>query len=113
MDASIRLFASGCVVCAFTMPVAKTSASVRNFLESLAAAPMWVSEEGIMGLTPLNRIASTGTRSSTPAELQRNDALRQAIAGVRGLNSRGIPDREFSIVRDPASHKFVVQVVDR
>jgi uncharacterized FlaG/YvyC family protein len=66
-----------------------------------------------MEITSLNRIAAAGSRNPEQSELDRNDALRNAHTTVRTLNSRNIPDREFAIVRDPASHRFVVQVLDR
>jgi uncharacterized FlaG/YvyC family protein len=65
-----------------------------------------------MGLTPLTRISASSSRTSSQPELDRSEAFRTALAGVRTLNSLNIPGKEFSIVRDPDSHKFIVRVVD-
>jgi hypothetical protein len=66
-----------------------------------------------MGLAPLSRIDGAGSRQPSQSDLDRNETLRTALAGVRALNARGIPGREFAIVRDPDSHRFVLRVVDR
>jgi uncharacterized FlaG/YvyC family protein len=38
---------------------------------------------------------------------------RAAFSVMRQLASLNISDREFAVVRDPASHRFVVHVMDR
>ncbi len=66
-----------------------------------------------MGLAPVNRIHAAASRASDRPDSDQAETLRKAFAGVRALNARGISDREFAIVRDPESHRFVVRVMDR
>lgn len=42
-----------------------------------------------------------------------SDSLRNAATAARQLNNLDLADREFSVVRDPASQRFVVRVVER
>jgi uncharacterized FlaG/YvyC family protein len=65
-----------------------------------------------MEVPPLNSIDSAGSRAYDQSGPDANEELRNAFATVRNLNDRNIPDRKFSVVRDPGSHKFVIQVVD-
>jgi uncharacterized FlaG/YvyC family protein len=66
-----------------------------------------------MEVTSLNRVDNTGSGTPDQSELDRNEPLRNAMTTVRTLNDLNIPDREFSVVRDPQSQKFVIRVVDR
>jgi uncharacterized FlaG/YvyC family protein len=66
-----------------------------------------------MEITPLNRVDSAGSGTPDQAEFDRNESLRNALSSVRTLNSLNIADREFAVVRDPQSNKFVIQVKDR
>jgi uncharacterized FlaG/YvyC family protein len=66
-----------------------------------------------MEVTSLNRVDNAGSGTSDQSELDRNEPLRNALTTVRTLNDLNIPDREFSVVRDPQSQKFVIRVVDR
>jgi len=61
----------------------------------------------------LNRIENTGSGTPDQSEIDRNESLRNALTTVRTLNGFDIADREFSVVRDPQSHKFVIRVIDR
>jgi uncharacterized FlaG/YvyC family protein len=65
-----------------------------------------------MEVSALNRIDAASPGSSR-GEFDRNEVLRNAFATVRTLNARNVPDREFAIVRDPESHRFVIRVMDR
>ncbi|HEX4136711.1 MAG TPA: flagellar protein FlaG [Bryobacteraceae bacterium] len=65
-----------------------------------------------MEVPPLNSIDSAGSRAYDQSGADGNEELRNAFATVRNLNARNIPDRKFSVVRDPGSHRFVIQVVD-
>lgn len=64
-----------------------------------------------MEVTPLNSIDAAGSRTSHQPDA--SETLRNAYATVRSLNARNISDREFAIVRDPQSQKFVIYVIDR
>jgi uncharacterized FlaG/YvyC family protein len=66
-----------------------------------------------MEVTSLNRVDSAGSGTPDQSELDRNEPLRNALTTVRTLNDLNIPDREFSVVRDSQSQKFVIRVVDR
>jgi uncharacterized FlaG/YvyC family protein len=66
-----------------------------------------------MEVTPLTRVDSPGSGTPEQSELDRNELLRNALTTVRTLNGLNIPDREFSVVRDPQSQKFVIRVIDR
>jgi uncharacterized FlaG/YvyC family protein len=66
-----------------------------------------------MEVTALNRVDTAGSGTPDQSELDRNELLRNASTTVRTLNNLNIPDREFAVVRDPQSQKFVVRVVDR
>jgi uncharacterized FlaG/YvyC family protein len=66
-----------------------------------------------MEVTSLNRVDSAGSSPPDQPEPSRNEPLRNALTTVRTLNDLNIPDREFSVVRDPHSEKFVIRVVDR
>jgi uncharacterized FlaG/YvyC family protein len=66
-----------------------------------------------MEVPSLNRIENTGSGTPDQSEIDRNESLRNALTTVRTLNGFDIADREFSVVRDPQSHKFVIRVIDR
>jgi len=66
-----------------------------------------------MEVTSLNRVDSAGSGTPDQSELDRNEPLRNALTTVRTLNDLNITDREFSVVRDSQSQKFVIRVVDR
>jgi len=66
-----------------------------------------------MEVTSLNRVDTAGSGTPDQSELNRNEPLRNALTTVRTLNNLNIPDREFAVLRDPQSQKFVIRVVDR
>jgi uncharacterized FlaG/YvyC family protein len=66
-----------------------------------------------MEVPPLSRIDAAGSRTQDQSGLDGNEALRNAFATVRNLNAQDIPNREFAVVRDPESQKFVIHVIDR
>ena len=41
------------------------------------------------------------------------ESLRTAVAAATRLNSLSITDREFAVVRDPGSNRFVIVVRDK
>jgi hypothetical protein len=66
-----------------------------------------------MEVTSLKRVDTAGSGTPDQAELDRNELLRNALTSVRTLNGLNIPDREFAVIRDPQSQKFVIRVIDR
>lgn len=72
-----------------------------------------MNEKRIMEVPPIGRTDLSGSftaRQSDPAE---SDNLRNAFTAAHQLNDLDIADREFSVVRDRESHRFVVVVVER
>jgi uncharacterized FlaG/YvyC family protein len=61
-----------------------------------------------IGATALH--SSTGAAQPDPAQTEN---LRNAFTAARKLNGLEIADREFAVVRDPDSHRFVVVVLER
>jgi uncharacterized FlaG/YvyC family protein len=66
-----------------------------------------------MEVPPLSRIDAAGSQTQGKSGPDGNEALRNAFATVRNLNAQEFPDREFAIVRDPQSEKFVIHVINR
>lgn len=66
-----------------------------------------------MEVTPLNRAETSSPSAPEQSDLDRNEQLRSALSAVRTLNNLDTADREFSVVRDAQSQKFVIRVVDR
>jgi uncharacterized FlaG/YvyC family protein len=66
-----------------------------------------------MEVTSLGRVDTAGSGTPDQSEVDNNELLRNAFATVRTLNNLNISDREFAVVRDPQSQKFVIRVVDR
>jgi hypothetical protein len=64
-------------------------------------------EIGSIDRTDGNSLADT---ISSPERLENG---RAALTVVRQLRALNVNDREFTVVRDPESHKFVVHVIDR
>ncbi|MGA2715589.1 MAG: flagellar protein FlaG [Bryobacteraceae bacterium] len=64
-----------------------------------------------MNVSPINGLALT--TGSAPASQSRDETLQKAAVAVRFLNSVSDTDREFSVARDPQTHKFVIIVRDR
>ena len=84
-----------------------------NFFENRDFRPIWEGRETeLMEVPPLSSIDSAGSRAYDQSGSDVNEELRNAFATVRNLNARNIPDRKFSVVRDPGSHRFVIQVID-
>jgi uncharacterized FlaG/YvyC family protein len=57
--------------------------------------------------------ATLGNSFSAGSNSAQSESLRETAIAARQLNNLGIADREFSVVRDPNSHRFVVEVVER
>jgi hypothetical protein len=74
---------------------------------------MWETKEAFMEVPPLNRIDGAGSGTLDQSGPDGNEGLRNAFATVRNLNAQDIADREFAVVRDPQSQKFVIHVIDR
>jgi len=66
-----------------------------------------------MEVTSLGRVDTAGSGTPDHSEVDNHELLRNAFTTVRTLNSLNISDREFAVVRDPQSQKFVIRVVDR
>jgi uncharacterized FlaG/YvyC family protein len=66
-----------------------------------------------MEVTSLNRVDTASSGTPDQVDLDRNELLRNALTTVRTLNGLNIPDREFAVIRDPQSQKFVIRVIDR
>jgi uncharacterized FlaG/YvyC family protein len=66
-----------------------------------------------MDIPPISRTDPSGPVGANKTDSGQSGNLRNAFAAVRKLNNLDIADREFSVVRDPASHRFVVVVLDR
>jgi len=64
-------------------------------------------------VTSLKRVDTAGSGTPEQAEMDRNELLRNALTTVRTLNGLNIADREFAVIRDPQSQKFVIRVIDR
>jgi hypothetical protein len=62
----------------------------------------------IDSVTGVSAAANAQPSSATNA----NSVARGAAAAVHALNRRDIPGRRFTVVREPESHRFVIQVVD-
>jgi hypothetical protein len=66
-----------------------------------------------MEVPPLNGVNAAGSQANNPAGPEGNDSLRNAFATVRNLNAQEFPDKEFAVVRDPDSQRFVIHVINR
>jgi uncharacterized FlaG/YvyC family protein len=66
-----------------------------------------------MEVPPISQTDLSGSPTSRQSDPVQSDSLRNAFTASRQLNSLDIADREFSVVRDPESHRFVVVVVER
>jgi uncharacterized FlaG/YvyC family protein len=58
---------------------------------------------------------TSGSASDQSASVESNQSqlLRNAATTARALNDLGIADREFKVVRDPASQRFVIVVLEQ
>ena len=55
----------------------------------------------------------SGFRHARPVGNRSSECAAQRVTTVRTLNAQNIADREFAVVRDPESQKFVIRVIDR
>jgi uncharacterized FlaG/YvyC family protein len=63
---------------------------------------------------PLISRTSDGTSDQgASVESNQSQLLRNAATTARALNDLGIADREFKVVRDPASQRFVIVVLEQ
>jgi uncharacterized FlaG/YvyC family protein len=65
-----------------------------------------------MEVLPISRTDANGSQTAGADSVQ-TDNLRNAFTAARKLNGLEIADREFKVMRDPASHSFVIVVMDR
>jgi hypothetical protein len=63
-----------------------------------------------MEISPIN--GSSGAAGAGRSGSAAADSLRTALAAASRLNSLSITDREFAVVRDPGSNRFVIVVRD-
>jgi uncharacterized FlaG/YvyC family protein len=66
-----------------------------------------------MEVPPPSRAALSGGSLARPANAPQAGNARSAFEAVRKLNSLQITDREYVVVRDPESHRFMVVVLDQ
>jgi uncharacterized FlaG/YvyC family protein len=66
-----------------------------------------------MEIPPFSSTNPGGLPGAEKSDLAQSGNLRTTLGAVRQLNNLDIADREFAVVRDPASQRFVVQVVDK
>jgi hypothetical protein len=72
-----------------------------------------VNERRIMDVSPIGRTDLSGSATAKQPDPAESDSRRNAFIAAHQLNNLDIADREFSVVRDPESHRFVVVVVER
>jgi uncharacterized FlaG/YvyC family protein len=63
-----------------------------------------------MEVNPINAAGSATSVATASGSAQ--ETLQKVVAATRALNASDV-DREFSVARDPQTHKFVVLVRDR
>ncbi|MGD1070288.1 MAG: flagellar protein FlaG [Bryobacteraceae bacterium] len=66
-----------------------------------------------MDVSPIGRTDLSGSATAKQPDPAESDSRRNAFIAAHQLNNLDIADREFSVVRDPESHRFVVVVVER
>ena len=66
-----------------------------------------------MEVTQIDRVGTMGARNHNQPGFDKTETLVKIAAAVRNLNSLHIHERQFVIMRDPESHKFVVRILDR
>jgi uncharacterized FlaG/YvyC family protein len=66
-----------------------------------------------MEVSPITGSSGSGAAASGSANTPQTENLRNAYTAARQLNSLDISDREFSVVRDPQSNRFVVVVREK
>ena len=71
-----------------------------------------LSERRFMEVPPISGADLSGSPTARQSDPAQSVSLRNAFTAARQLNNLDIADREFSVVRDPESHRFVVVVVE-
>jgi uncharacterized FlaG/YvyC family protein len=66
-----------------------------------------------MDVPLISRAPGGASDQQAPAETNQGQLLRGAAATARALNDLNIADREFKVVRDPASQRFVIVVLEQ
>jgi hypothetical protein len=64
-----------------------------------------------MEISPIS--GSSGAAGAAQPTTAASDSLRTALAAAKSLNNLSIADREFAVVRDPRSNRFVVVIRDK
>ena len=63
-----------------------------------------------MDVTSVNRTDLSGALGDGQPQTGQPETARAAFTVARQLNNLNITDREFSVVRDPNTHRFVVEI---
>ena len=66
-----------------------------------------------MQISPIGGSSGSGAAGSGQPNTPALENLRTAFAAVHRLNNLSISDREFAVVRDPGSNRFVIVVRDK
>jgi uncharacterized FlaG/YvyC family protein len=64
-----------------------------------------------MEISPIN--GSSGAAGAGRSGSAASEGLGTAVAAANRLNNLSITDREFAVVRDPGSNRFVIVVRDK
>ena len=71
-----------------------------------------VSERHFMDVSPIGRTESGSAAGGGQADSVQQERARDAFTAARKLNALNITDRQFTVVRDPASQLFKIVVLD-
>jgi len=66
-----------------------------------------------MEIPPIGGISSTASSLAGQSDPAQTSNLRDTLTAAQKLNNLNIADREFSVVRDPVSQRFVVVLRER
>jgi uncharacterized FlaG/YvyC family protein len=88
-------------------------ADVEFEAHGLSSVAEMLSERRFMEVPPISAADLSSSPTARQSDAAQSVSLRNAFTAARQLNNLDIADREFSVVRDPQSHRFVVVVVER
>jgi uncharacterized FlaG/YvyC family protein len=66
-----------------------------------------------MDVPLISRTSNGASDQNSSAETNQSQLLRGAATAARALNDLNIADREFKVVRDPTSQRFVIVVLEQ
>ena len=66
-----------------------------------------------MDVPLIGRASDSAPDQNASAETSQSQLLRGAATAARALNDLNIADREFKVVRDPTSQRFVIVVLEQ